>query len=104
MNDSNHKTPYVSNEGKDDRSPTWYWVVELIFVASSFGFYHTIEVININKLPKQGTPTLICFNHGNGLGDPVVSCCPFSLSCCQLTSSLLLQMEIKSIIIDEDRC
>jgi len=26
----------------------------------------------MDHLPKRGSPTLICFNHGNGLGDPVV--------------------------------
>jgi 1-acyl-sn-glycerol-3-phosphate acyltransferase len=37
--------------------------------ASTFVFYHTVHTAGAERLPKHGEPTILCFNHSNGLTD-----------------------------------
>lgn len=65
--------------GKDDvaqgalaeRPTLLYRGIRLWFSACGTGFYATTEVHGLEHLPRSG-PTIICFNHGNGLADPLL--------------------------------
>lgn len=55
--------------------PKGYWAYEVmkkLFEASSFTFFHSVEMTGSENMPPPGVPTLLCFNHGNGLCDPVL--------------------------------
>ncbi|KAL1527673.1 hypothetical protein AB1Y20_009059 [Prymnesium parvum] len=49
-----------------------YRCIRLMFRASAGVFYATTEVHGLDNLPPAGVPTILCFNHGNGLADPLV--------------------------------
>jgi len=42
------------------------------FRACAAGFYATTEVHGLKNVPAAGNPAIVCFNHGNGLADPLV--------------------------------
>mmetsp|Transcript_30282 Transcript_30282/g.82841 ORF Transcript_30282/g.82841 Transcript_30282/m.82841 type:complete len:322 (-) Transcript_30282:1283-2248(-) len=46
-----------------------YSLIRMIFRASGFVFYATTECHGLEYFPPKGAPTLLCFNHGNGLAD-----------------------------------
>lgn len=48
-----------------------YQGIRLWFSACGTGFYATTEVHGKENVPLEG-PTIICFNHGNGLADPLL--------------------------------
>jgi len=54
-----------------DGTSLLYAVIRLIFQACGFIFYATIECHGLEDFPAQGQSTLLCFNHGNGLADPL---------------------------------
>lgn len=49
-----------------------YSMIRWAFDFTAGIFYATTEVHGMENIPSAGVPTIICFNHGNGLGDPVV--------------------------------
>uniref|UniRef100_A0A7S2ITC4 Phospholipid/glycerol acyltransferase domain-containing protein n=1 Tax=Haptolina brevifila TaxID=156173 RepID=A0A7S2ITC4_9EUKA len=51
---------------------TLYQGIRFWFRACAAGFYATTEVHGLNNVPPNGKPTIVCFNHGNGLADPLV--------------------------------
>jgi len=59
----------MASAGSD--STLLYSLIRLIFQACGFVFYATTECHGLEELPKKGKPTLLCFNHGNGLADPL---------------------------------
>ena len=65
------------NGGVDDASaasnatPLLYSLIRLIFRAAGFIFYATTECHGVEDFPAAGQATLLCFNHGNGLADPL---------------------------------
>jgi 1-acyl-sn-glycerol-3-phosphate acyltransferase len=60
-----------SDAASRDRTSLLYAVIRLIFQACGFIFYATTECHGLEGFPEQGEPTLLCFNHGNGLADPL---------------------------------
>jgi glycerol-3-phosphate O-acyltransferase/dihydroxyacetone phosphate acyltransferase len=53
----------------DDSDPVVYpWIVRF-FYGFVYGFYSTVSVVNVENCPKNGEPTILAFNHGNGLVD-----------------------------------
>ena len=53
-------------------TPLLYSGIRAWFRFCAAGFYATTEVHGIDNVPANGVPTILCFNHGNGLGDPLV--------------------------------
>lgn len=52
-----------------EEEPVLYpWITRVFFLAVHM-FYSTISPVNVQNCPKNGTPTLLAFNHGNGLVD-----------------------------------
>ena len=49
-----------------------YRCIRWAFDATAGVFYATTEVHGLEHVAPTGTPSIVCFNHGNGLGDPVV--------------------------------
>jgi len=49
-----------------------YSMIRFIFRGCAGIFYSTTETHGLDKFPGKGTPTILCFNHGNGLADPLV--------------------------------
>ena len=58
-------------EDAGDSTTLLYSVIRLIFRATGFVFYATTECHGVEDFPAAGEPTLLCFNHGNGLADPL---------------------------------
>ena len=54
-----------------DGTTLLYRGIRLWFSACGKGFYSTTEVHGLEHVPRAG-PTIICFNHGNGLADPLL--------------------------------
>ena len=54
------------------QTPPVYCVIRHIFRAVSSVFYATTECHGVENVPADGDPTILCFNHGNGLADPLV--------------------------------
>lgn len=52
--------------------PLFYDALRSAFRVASNIFYATTEVNGLENLPKEGDATILCFNHGNSLGDPVM--------------------------------
>jgi len=44
----------------------------LLFRLATNAFYASLDVRGGENVPKRGMPTLLCFNHGNSLGDAAV--------------------------------
>eukprot|EP00924_Labyrinthula_sp_SR-Ha-C_P002485 maker-scaffold_16-snap-gene-6.28-mRNA-1 protein AED:0.01 eAED:0.01 QI:116/1/1/1/1/1/3/28/523 len=63
--------------------PFLYEIVKIIFQAASSCFYASFDVRGTENIPED-QPTILCFNHGNSLGDPVVliSCFPSFICFC----------------------
>ena len=57
--------------GRDDVT-LLYRVIRYIFRCIASVFYATTEVHGLDQFPPKGVPTILCFNHGNGLADPLV--------------------------------
>jgi 1-acyl-sn-glycerol-3-phosphate acyltransferase len=55
-----------------NRPTLLYDVIRQMFRAVAAVFYATTETHGLESFPPAGAPTILCFNHGNGLGDPVV--------------------------------
>ena len=53
----------------DDEVPFFYKWMNVLFTAAVHFFYSTISVVGLEKFPKKYTPTILAFNHGNGLVD-----------------------------------
>ena len=53
-------------------TPLLYRFIRQWFRMCAAGFYATTEVHGRENVPPPGTPTILCFNHGNGLADPLV--------------------------------
>ena len=53
-------------------TPLLYKGIREWFRMCAAGFYATTEVHGLAELPPNGVPTILCFNHGNGLADPLV--------------------------------
>ncbi len=49
-----------------------YNFIKGLFHVTGGFFYATIEVTGLENVPKDGEATILCFNHGNSLGDAVV--------------------------------
>lgn len=49
-----------------------YQAIRLLFQLGASIFYATTEVHGLDQFPKARVPTILCFNHGNGLSDPLV--------------------------------
>ena len=60
------------SEDPVDKTTFLYRCIRSAFRCSAGIFYASTEVHGLENIPPVGTPTIICFNHGNGLGDPVV--------------------------------
>ena len=58
--------------------PFLYPYIKSVFQIATKTFYRALWVDGLHNIPPEGVPTLLAFNHGNGLGDPavVMSCCP----------------------------
>jgi glycerol-3-phosphate O-acyltransferase/dihydroxyacetone phosphate acyltransferase len=52
--------------------PILYRGIRQWFRGCAAGFYATTEVHGLLNMPPPGSPTILCFNHGNGLADPLV--------------------------------
>ena len=52
--------------------PFLYRFIREWFRMCAAGFYATTEVHGEANVPDPGMPTILCFNHGNGLADPLV--------------------------------
>ena len=63
---------------------TLYSCIRALFHVAGGFFYATIEVNGLEHVPEEGEPTILCFNHGNSLGDAVVvmRCTPLTLRFC----------------------
>jgi glycerol-3-phosphate O-acyltransferase/dihydroxyacetone phosphate acyltransferase len=52
--------------------PLFYDALRTAFRVASNVFYATTQVNGLDNLPPEGEATILCFNHGNSLGDPVM--------------------------------
>lgn len=52
----------------ESSAPLYPWLVRY-FNVSIHVFYSTVETRGVSNVPKPGVPTIVCFNHGNGLVD-----------------------------------
>ena len=48
-----------------------YFIVKLLFKITNWTFYANHEVHGIENIPSNGQATIVCFNHGNSLCDPI---------------------------------
>jgi len=53
-------------------TPGLYQLIRTIFRFIGGTFYATTECHGLDDFPADGKPTILCFNHGNGLADPLV--------------------------------
>lgn len=53
-------------------APFLYTLLKGLFSITSHSFYTYMELAGLENVPEEDTPTLLCFNHGNSLGDPIV--------------------------------
>lgn len=61
---SNAVDPKFSND-----EPVLYPWFARLFNLFVNGFYSTVSCVNVNNVPQNGVPTILAFNHGNGLVD-----------------------------------
>jgi 1-acyl-sn-glycerol-3-phosphate acyltransferase len=50
----------------------FYSFVRRLFRICSLAFYARVQVRGRESMPAAGEPTILCFNHGNSLGDSVI--------------------------------
>ena len=55
-----------------DQTTTLYQLIRIVFRFCGGIFYSTTEVHGLENVPPAGEPAIVCFNHGNGLADPLV--------------------------------
>jgi glycerol-3-phosphate O-acyltransferase/dihydroxyacetone phosphate acyltransferase len=65
---SSSSTTTTTTATTSQRAPL-FPLLRIFFQACCHIFYACIHASNIQRIPKTGTPTLIIFNHGNGLVD-----------------------------------
>mmetsp|Transcript_11099 Transcript_11099/g.12705 ORF Transcript_11099/g.12705 Transcript_11099/m.12705 type:complete len:517 (-) Transcript_11099:631-2181(-) len=56
----------------DTNAPYLYQVLSWAFATGSYIFYATTSRVGLENVPPKKTPTILLFNHGNSLADPVV--------------------------------
>ena len=57
----------------DDEALPVYLYIKMLFSVATFCFYHGVYAPDVEEnAPPVGTPTLLCFNHSNGLTDATV--------------------------------
>jgi glycerol-3-phosphate O-acyltransferase/dihydroxyacetone phosphate acyltransferase len=49
-----------------------YLAIKSLMTTVSFCFYHGVYTTGLFSVPRPGVPTVLCFNHSNGLADPVL--------------------------------
>ena len=53
-------------------TPFIYRAIRVVFRLTSGIFYSTTETHGLEHVPPPGSAMIVCFNHGNGLADPMV--------------------------------
>ena len=64
--------PPVEPSLPPEPTPAIYRAIRGVFRLTSGIFYSTTETHGLENVPAPGSAMILCFNHGNGLADPMV--------------------------------
>eukprot|EP01059_Diplonema_ambulator_P020496 TRINITY_DN3430_c0_g2_i4.p1 TRINITY_DN3430_c0_g2~~TRINITY_DN3430_c0_g2_i4.p1 ORF type:complete len:567 (+),score=208.05 TRINITY_DN3430_c0_g2_i4:115-1815(+) len=63
---------FLKMQTTEEKIPTGYRIIRLLFHACVDVFYHYTEVVGAENIPPTGNAAILCPNHGNSLTDAVV--------------------------------